>query len=81
MSTFFKNRREKLHFRPQNWKKNQPIMNWPVLDFEIEISEKKKIEKTTEKNETTSKSCWHFEERPHYFVQPSMLTVGKFDLF
>ena len=24
-------------------------MNWPVLDFEIEISEKKKIEKTTEK--------------------------------
>lgn len=32
-------------------------MNWPVLDFEIEISEKKKIEKTTEKIQTTSKSC------------------------
>jgi len=55
-------------------------MNWPVLDFQIEMSEKKNW-KTTEKFQTISKSCWHFEERPHYFVQPSMLTVGKFDLF
>jgi len=41
MSTFFKKRRENCILGHTIEKKNQPVMNWPVLDFQIEMSEKK----------------------------------------